>query len=482
MIIVGCYPDQIAESPDKAGNLQAVERALSAVLPQEVVLHLLPFFPSCGDGGFSVTDIRRVANAWKLIVDGVFNHCGVNHEVVRKFKESPKLYGRYFYVGLSPNPLSPRGWPANGEIVTSEGSVLVRQTLSRRSVDLNLESDDVVELISDALDVYRDNGIWGIRLDSVAYYKKGDLIRHNDGANELAERVAELVRGHGLALVSQNDCDRYGIGYFANPGFDDIPIYDFGYSAMLVLSVLEGSPRELCDYLNGYSTLGRRLIRAPRTHDGILLKTTSLSADQVSRLAALAESLDLGLRTINGNPYELNCSLPHVFSKVAEDVFAPVRMTVVLTAVIDGIPYLYLPYLLGFQPELGGCGPASSRLDPADPRTLNRLPLLANDLDMDGAISELPVLLQKTQELHDILGPSRDNGEVTYECLGPLLCARTKDGSMTAYVNLSCEEAPCPSPAEDHRVFIRSSLSDGIVDAYGYAIYLKEECGREQRA
>src|SRR5581483_4348163 len=194
MIIVGAYPKSIIRSDIQSplGTLYEV----ATELPPGIALHILPFGPADGDGGFASTDwfkvdptfgtwedVRRLARQRRIIIDGIYNHVGLNHQWCREWTETGAGAERLHVFPFRPSQrvLSPRG-----------GSVFVPhsvqgdiwwawQTFSSRAIDVQLANGEVQAAIQQHQALIAELGVWGIRLDSVAYYGKklGERQRHH---------------------------------------------------------------------------------------------------------------------------------------------------------------------------------------------------------------------------------------------------------------------------------------------------------------
>jgi hypothetical protein len=98
-LIIAAYADTIMRQASNETAVKALESKLYEFVPKDVLIHLLPFWPSAGDGGFSLNsrsrtdlklatwvDIKQLSARYRLIVDGVFNHVGVDHDWFRSFR------------------------------------------------------------------------------------------------------------------------------------------------------------------------------------------------------------------------------------------------------------------------------------------------------------------------------------------------------------------------------------------------------------
>lgn len=488
MIIVGIYPDQICND---MGTLKAVNNEIFTVLPRTVIIHLLPFQVSCGDGGFAINDwytvdeiygtwadIEDLASKRQLIIDGVFNHVGIDHKWVKYFCKNPKKYANCFFVNTKSGLESPRGQKADQNILTTQGMIEIRQTHTNKTIDINLENSMIINEIDKYLTFLKKKKISGIRLDAVGYYKKGSLIRHNEGAETLANSIADLVKKNGFYTIAQLDCDKYGLAYFSKLRYKDVAIYDFSYSAYLCSALVSGEVDDLCNHLKSLSKINRVIIYAPRTHDGILLKSHNFTEICISRLCDFAKSRNIKVREIHGNIYELNCSLPFLLNVLHDDyTFQIIKMTIVFTGILKGIAYFYYPYIVGFIPELVQNPYIPSRFPPKDPRTLNRIPIDNRYVIDDSKKKELFDILKRLSDLHDYLSDELIWGSSSLSFYNHVIKVSSANGKVIGYFNFSSYEQPIKTmKTKNYEVFFNSGKSEALLTAYDYVIYKKCEC------
>ena len=390
MIIVGAYPNFVQGHEPQVSRIAALNNLLTGWLPPGVAIHLLPFYPSCGDGGFASTswmDVDPALGSWSdvetlaarryLIVDVIFNHVGVEHPLFKQFLENPEanseLFHAYPQAPSLESPLSPRGVPVLREWNILGKPWLLWQTFTDVAVDLRIDHPEIMKMIERQLSFLAQHSIRAVRLDAPAYFGKrpGGPVRYNIESYRIARLVEKQVRIAGLEMIAQLDCDAAAREYFpSNQGYA-VPLIDFSFAAQLALAILSADVRLLADHLRATWCLGTPLLRAPRTHDGILLKAEDF---QTHGLALLQRAGAFGIkpRVIGGRPYEFNASLPHLYAAGAQtptDRDARLHLAVLTATFAPGIPYLYLPALLGYEPEL-----FFEKED--DPRSLNRRPLV----------------------------------------------------------------------------------------------------------
>lgn len=464
MIIIGCYADSfgfgLGSSP-----ISYTTDILQSLVPDDTVVHLLPFYPSSGDHGFAPDsilqidvelgtkdDILRLTSIYKCLFDGVYNHVGNGHPWVSEFFNSPDHYSKlihaYFIEGDAISPKSPRGPSALQPASEAMPNWYFWRTFTGSAVDIRLEEADVIDYVSRHMDFLQELNAWALRLDAVAYYKKdrAGRIRHNDGVVCIANRLARMAYSRDFVVFAQLNRDKEGLEYFTDRDFSDVIINDFTYVIYLVLSLLRGEPSCLIDYDNR-CTDGRICVRAPRTHDGLLLRSKSLSDTDREEIITRITSLGAPLRLEGGVPYELNCSLPFLLSRAFGDLkFKALEAIIAITGMSSGLAYFYLPSILMYEPEL-----EVDLTDQAieDPRSLNRRPITAGhmkyvaDIGWDERIKELLACLASIRR--STLGKNGLKFSTDMVRLaGSVIGIETKDGRYRLAVNLGTEQVRLP--------------------------------------
>jgi hypothetical protein len=250
------------------------------------------------------------------------------------------------------------------------------QTFTDLGIDIDLDSSEIRAEIGRHLSFLAEQRIWGIRLDAAAYYAKPKLasenVRHHPETRRIAREIVGMIEAHALAPIAQLDCDEWGAPYFPAPAYS-VPIVDYSYAAYLTLALLSADGKKFAEHVTATDRLGVTLIRYPRTHDGILLRSGFLPPDIRSGLVESVTNLGISCRIIDGGPYEFNCSLPYLLSlDRGRDVgWHRIELAVAISCFVSGWAFLFLPILLNFMPEM-----QTEDVEPRDdPRYLNRLPV-----------------------------------------------------------------------------------------------------------
>jgi sucrose phosphorylase len=358
-------------------------------------VHLLPFYPNSGDGGFApdnwfevdpsmgtINDLKLFIDLHRTMIDGIYNHVGVNHKWWR-LAQSDLAYTHRFLTYISrPDARSGvrshrstelfRPWHIAGEVRWAW------QTFGNRSVDLNLRHEAVREAIIRHLHWAEIFGVVAIRLDAVAFYGKeiGVESIHLPFAYDFARWIARTCKENrlDLELVGQVDIDQVGIGYLANSKRVGLHFgYDYSFPALICELILTGNGERLCAHLVRTGRIGESSVRAVRTHDGIYLRSPLLGNESFNELIRQAEMSGLNISRVDGAPYEINSSFPFICRTAANNEEAVASNLSFSSALIAQFcstrPYVYLPAILEFIPE------DIVKFDANNPRDLNRIPI-----------------------------------------------------------------------------------------------------------
>jgi sucrose phosphorylase len=276
------------------GNLRELKALLDRYFPEEIgAVHLLPFFPSSGDRGFSpVTyeevdpafgtwdDVRALGENRELMFDFMVNHLSRRSpqflDFIGRHEQSPyrDMFLRFakFWPGGEPTAedvalLNKRKNHAPCERIRfADGSEEdIWCTFSPEQMDLNLESPVTWEFITKTLNSLAEHGASMIRLDALAFATKKygtPCFFLEPELWELAERL-RAASGREIPFLPEVHAD-YGTQLkIAAHGF---PVYDFALPVLVLHTLYAANSRRLKQWLricprNQYTTLD--------THDGI---------------------------------------------------------------------------------------------------------------------------------------------------------------------------------------------------------------------
>lgn len=492
MIVVGTYPDGLTGGEPAGHAISRLTALLDLMLPPRLAIHLLPFYPNSGDGGFAIDDyfsvlphlgtwqdVQALASSRRLVVDGGYNHVGIGHRWVKQFMSSPQtvahLLHAYRTEDPSAGPVSPRGQPVLQRYEVAGEVWHIWQTFSRAAVDVRLNDREVQDEIDKHLQVLSNHGVWGVRLDAVAYYAKslGSRIRHNPGVFQLADHIARRVEGHRMQVFAQIDCDADGCRYFEHPTQHHYVVNDFSYTAYLALAILSHDVKPLAKHLVKTSCVKHICLRTPRTHDGILLRSGLIEPWVSSWLTDTLAGHGVRVRMSSGHPYELNCSAPFLYALSSESRhLLPdwIELAVAVTGMTSGWSYFYLPFLLGYAPEDDTVADVGD-----DPRTLNRKPVpksLLQDYLMSHRRMRLRELLATLASIHSETELQQQSAPAHVSVEGDHLLSLIRPGGRYRLLANFSDQRSVPLPSSVHGDLIQSNkYARGALMPAGYGIW-----------
>lgn len=276
-------------------NLKELKEMLDRYFKREIgAVHILPFFPSSGDRGFSPMtyeevdpqfgtweDIEAIAKDYELMYDFMINHLSRRSpqflDFIENHEDSPykDMFLRFkeFWPGGAPTEedvamLNKRKNHAPCERIRfADGTEEdIWCTFSEEQMDLNLERDVTWEFVERSLRHLMDHGASMMRLDAFAFatkkYKTSCFFIEPE-MWEMMERVQKILDEKQVPMLPEIH-DHYKVQLkIAEKGY---AVYDFALPVLVLHTLYTGDCRRLKEWFavcprNQYTTLD--------THDGI---------------------------------------------------------------------------------------------------------------------------------------------------------------------------------------------------------------------
>ncbi|MDF1640902.1 sucrose phosphorylase [Thalassolituus oleivorans] len=283
-----CYPDRLGN------NLSDLYGILEKHLTEAVGgVHILPFYPSNADGGFSPlthkevdprygtwADIERIAAKYDICADLTVNHISDESPEFLDFieKGDASKYGDLFVrVGrmgdITPDDMAKIHIRKEKEpfrdVTFGDGTTdRVWCTFTEKQIDLNYEADITYELMEGYIAFLASKGVKLFRLDAFGYTTKRigstcflvepEVYRILDWVNSVAQR-------HGcecLPEVHDHTSYQYAIAR------RNMHPYGFALPPLLLFSLLDANSVHLKNWLR---MCPRNMITVLDTHDGICI-------------------------------------------------------------------------------------------------------------------------------------------------------------------------------------------------------------------
>jgi sucrose phosphorylase len=382
------YADQIrAHGARPLAALRAflTERGLHRLFP---VLHLLPFYRSTSDDGFSVADYRqvdpdfgdwsdvaRLGEQFDLMFDLVLNHASRQSDWFRHYLSGTEPYTGYFVECDPRTDLSrvvrPRTSPLLTPFDTSRGRRHVWTTFSDDQVDLNYREPRLLCEMLDVLLTYIERGARIVRLDAVAFLWKepGTPCVHLPQTHEVVKLLRDVVDAvaPGTLLLTETNVPHAENARYWGDGDEAHLIYNFSLPPLLLDALLTGDAGHLTRWLAACPPPppGTTLLNFTASHDGIGVRPLEslVPQERITSLLAAVEARGGSVsRRIDSDgvesPYELNITYFDALgdpSSPASEL--PVRRFLASQALmlaLRGIPAVYFHSLFGTPNDLAG--------------------------------------------------------------------------------------------------------------------------------
>ncbi len=380
-VILISYGDQVHR--DHEPSLETLGEFMDKHL-QGVInsIHILPFYPSSSDSGFSVVnysavdprmgswrEIDRISSKYRLMVDGVINHASQFSDWFKAYLDGDK-YFKDFFIDLDPSTdlskvVRPRATPLLSEFTDNDGKIHnIWTTFSKDQVDLNYQNHRVLRNVLDALFYYIEKGATLIRLDAIAFIWKeiGTECVHLPQTHELIQLMREVlheVAPEVIIITETNVPHHENVSYFGSGDDEAQMVYNFALPPLLIHSILHGDTKTLTRWAQSLSLPSNKVcfFNFTASHDGVGLRPVKgiLSDDEIDYLVSHVQDHG-GLVSFRAeedgsqSPYELNCSYIDTLSHPdEEDILRIKRMLLSqgTALAMPGVPGIYFHSLVG---------------------------------------------------------------------------------------------------------------------------------------
>lgn len=417
-VILITYGDQV--NRDHEPSLQTLNIFMDQHL-QGVVnsLHILPFYPSSSDSGFSVVnysavdprmgswrEIYLISLKYRLMVDGVINHVSQFSDWFKAYLSGDK-YFKDFFIEVDPSEdlsevVRPRETPLISEFVDDDGKIHnIWTTFSKDQVDLNYKNPRVLRNVLDALFYYIEKGAVMIRFDAIAFVWKeiGTECVHLPQTHELIQLMREVlheVAPEVIIITETNVPHDENVSYFGSGEDEAQMVYNFALPPLLVHSILNEDTQALTGWASALTLPSDKVcfFNFTASHDGIGLRAVKgiLSDEEITQMVLTTQEHG-GLVSFRSDelgqvsPYELNCSYIDALSHPDDEEnlrFKRMLLSQATALVMPGVPGIYFHSLVGARNYYDGVKHTGNN------RAINRekfhIDWLENELAMQGTL------------------------------------------------------------------------------------------------
>lgn len=380
-VILITYGDQVTRShePSLYTLREFLDTNLKGILNS---VHILPFYPSSSDGGFSIVnynavdpqmgswrEIEAIGGSYRLMVDAVINHASQFSDWFTAFLSGDE-YFKDFFIDVDPATdlsavVRPRTSPLLSEFIDDSGRIHhIWTTFSRDQVDLNYKNHRVLRNVLDSLFYYIEKGATLIRLDAIAFVWKeiGTECVHLHQTHELIQLMREVlheVAPEVIIITETNVPHEENISYFGSGDDEAQMVYNFALPPLLVHSVQTGDTSTLVKWAQTLTLPSDKVcfFNFTASHDGIGLRPVKGILTDTEVENVVQRVIDHGglvsYRTESDGsetPYELNCSYIDALSHPKEDDNVRIKRMLLAQAtalIMPGVPGIYFHSLVG---------------------------------------------------------------------------------------------------------------------------------------
>lgn len=339
-------------------------------------IHFLPFFPSSGDGGFSVknhNDVDKAYGTWEdiqslskkanIMTDLVLNHSSSKGYWYKNFLDDKNPGKNYFYVVDKNYDCSkvvrPRDHDLLTEIELQNKKKFLWCTFSHDQIDLNFKNPDVLLEFIRLILKLSSYGIKIFRLDAVAFIWKqtGTTCLNLSQTHEIIKLLRDIVDqlDKNLIIVTETNLPKQeNLSYF---GKNDEAhwIYNFSLPPLIVNTFLFEDSVALTKWSMKMppAQLGNAYLNFIASHDGIGMRPAEgvLSDKEIKKMLQRLKKngSKFSMRKLSNNEekvYEANISLFNALQFTDSDLkgkFALKRFIAAhcIILAIEGVPAFY---------------------------------------------------------------------------------------------------------------------------------------------
>jgi glycosidase len=381
-VILITYPDQVRQpaQPPLKTLADFCETHLRGTISG---IHILPFYPSSSDDGFSVMDYRvvdpslgtwmdieRLGRSFHLMFDAVLNHVSAQGEWFKAFLRDERPYRSYFLTVEGDPDLSkvvrPRALPLLTEFQTVSGKRRVWTTFSPDQVDLDFHDPDVLLQILDVLLLYAEHTAQFIRLDAIAYLWKeiGTTcvnLPQTHSIVQLIRAVFDDVAPQVRLITETNVPHAENISYFGDGKNETQLVYNFALPPLVLHTFRTGDASILSQWASGLDLPSDQVafFNFLASHDGIGLNPAKSLLSPADIDALVSQTLAHGgLISYKQNsdgtqsPYEMNINYFDALSNPSDD--EPIALQIdrfmaahAIMLSLRGLPGIYFHSLFG---------------------------------------------------------------------------------------------------------------------------------------
>ena len=351
-------------------------------------LHILPFFPSSSDKGFSIIDFETVdphlgswhdiedlENRYQLMFDDVINHVSSKSRWFSEFLNNNPYYKDFFITFNSREDLTsehrriifrPRSSNLLTEFQSLKGKIYVWTTFSPDQIDLNYKNPNVLLRVIEILLTYVRHGADIIRLDAVTYLwlEPGTRCMHLEQTHEVVKLFRDILNAVAprVALITETNVPHNeNVSYFGDGHDEAQMVYNFALPPLVLHSFYTQNVTALSTWVKNLKKVSNTttFFNILDSHDGIGLMGVKdiLSKEDIDNMIKRAKKhggyISYGAAEDGTEvPYEINITWYSALNRkgIDEDILFQVKRFIAsrsIALILQGVPGIYLHSLFG---------------------------------------------------------------------------------------------------------------------------------------
>jgi len=351
-------------------------------------IHILPFFPSSSDRGFSIinfetvdpllgswSDIESLGTSYQMMFDGVINHVSSKSRWFIEFLAGNPEYEDFFTWFAEEDDLTdeqrslifrPRTSHILTRYETLRGPRYIWTTFSPDQIDLNYRNHKVLLKVIEILLFYVRHGADILRLDAVTYLwnQPGTRCIHLEQTHEIIKLLRNIISAVApyVALVTETNLPyKENIAYFGNGSDEAHMIYNFALPPLVLHAFYTGDTGILSAWADSMTPASETatFFNFLDSHDGIGLLGAKdiLSQQDIDLICRQTENHGgfISYKTAEDGtdvPYELNITWYSALNKKEDGDSLRIQIkrfiaSRAIALVLRGVPGIYLHSLFG---------------------------------------------------------------------------------------------------------------------------------------
>ena len=345
------------------------------------ILHVLPFYPSSSDGGFSVTDhknvnkdlgtwndIRLLSNHASIMADLILNHSSIKGKWFNSFIKEKEDYKNFFFTIDDNFDFSKVIRPRDHKLIQiynyKKKNNKLWCTFSHDQIDLNFKDPFVLIEFIEIVLLLLSKGVTTFRLDAVAFIwkKNGTSCVNLPETHEIVKLlrlIVNYINPHALIVTETNLPRKENLSYFGNNDEANW-IYNFPLPPLILYTFLFEDSSKISGWSKSMppAQINNAYLNFIASHDGIGMRPAEGILDNIildklfKRVKKNGGKFSFRKVESKNKVYEANITLFDALKRTDFDkdgIFAVERYIAAhsILLALEGVPAIYFNSLFG---------------------------------------------------------------------------------------------------------------------------------------